>query len=360
MAPPVRLSRPLRRLFWCLTGLLVLSDPASAEPPKPDQLIIREWPGTWGEAMQATVLKMFTERTGIPMVVDYRVDGAMSTMIQVAAAQGRQPPVDIFYTMENQAYKDAARGLMLPLTPQDIPNLDAMLPNARPIVMQDGGWPYVNVGSDVAMLVYREAAFPKGPPQSLTVLFDPRFKGRVLGSTESLGSIELVALANDWHVPGDMDKIWSFIADRLKSQDPILGGDPVVVNALERGEADLAFTYPANVMGLEHAGVAWTLPKEGMAGASEGIWIPRGLPESNTYWAKQFVNFLLSREVLETYCAKLYIPCFRRDMSPPPQARNDPNFPRTPEQFAAIHSLPLADATTHEVEWDARYDSIMK
>ena len=97
-----------------------------------------------------------------------------------------------------------------------------------------------------------------------------------------------------------------------------------------------------------------------MYGLNEAFWIPRGLPAANTYWAKQFINFALSQPALQAYCTKLIIPCFRKDVTPPPGSATDPYFPTTPAQFANIHSTPFQDYAANQLDWDARYDSIMK
>lgn len=339
--------------------LLLAAVPALAEPAKPDQLVVRGFTGPWGDAFEATIVQMFTDRYGIPVVIDRRLDPTIELIVEAAQAQGRPPPIDVSISLENSTFREAARGVMLDLTPADIPNLTALLPISHPPSHPDS-WPYVNFAVDIMTLVYRKSAFPGGPPDSLDVLFDPRFKGRVLYGTTSLTTIMLVSLARGWQIPDDMDRIWAFIADRVKPLDPILGSDPEVVNGLERDEIDLAFTFPANALGLDAVGIGWTSPKEGMFGLNEGLWIPRGLPEGETYWARKFIDLALSRPALQAYCTRLIVPCFRPDVAPPPGADKDPYFPITPEQFARVRETPFAAYEAHQLDWDARYDAIMK
>ena len=42
--------------------------------------------------------------------------------------------------------------------------------------------------------------------------------------------------------------------------------------------------------------VDWTVPKEGAKIDTDGLWIPKGLPENELYWAKQYINFAISPE----------------------------------------------------------------
>ncbi len=335
---------------------------ARAEPAKPDQLILREWPGPWGDAMVNTVARTFTEQTGIPVVIDHRQEAVMSTLIQGALAQHRQPPIDVFYALAPSAAEDEARGLMDDLDPADIPNLNSMLPLAKP-ASSSGGWPYVNVGVDIVTLLYRKSKFPTAPPDTVNVMFDPAFKGRILLYSPGAGSdLGLIALARHWSIPADLDKIWAFVADTVKPQQPILGGDADVVGGFERNEIDLAFSYPAIARRLSGNGidVGWTKTKEGMMGIYEVAWIPRGLPESNRYWARKYIDLLLSRESLSTYCTALFIPCFRSDLPVPEALANDATYPKTPEELEALATVPPDVFAAHQAEWDAHFDEIMK
>lgn len=344
-------------LVACLLGLVPAA--AAAEPAKLDQLVIRMWPGPWGDAMAATASKTFAERTGIPVVVDPRDDGAMSTILQAARAQGRQPPIDVFITLDPSAIKDAARGLMDEMQPSDVPNLAAMLPIAKP-ARPDGKWLYVNFAIDIMTLVYRQSRFPDGAPGSLAVLFDPAFKGRTFLYPRAEGSIGLIALAKGWRIPEDIDRIWAFLQDTVKPLDPIIGGDAELVGAFERNEVDVALTYPAVARNVGDGALRWTRAKEGTLGTVEAAWVPKGLPEANRYWAMRFVDTLLSADVLAAYCARLVIPCFRQNMPLPPGAAEDPAFPKTPEELAGIYQIPLEPYAAHQAEWDARSDEILK
>ena len=347
----------------CFAFLLLAASgsPAMAEPAKPDILAVRDWPGPWGDAMTETAAKVFTERTGIPVLLDHRLDTAVSALIQAALAQHRPPPVDVFYTLAPTAHEDALRGVMDPLDPEEMPNLKAMLPIAKP-PSPDGGWQYVNIGADILTLVYRKSKFPNGPPHSLSVMFDPAFKRRVLIYDSAEANIGLVALTNHWSIPADLDQVWQFASDRIKPMDPIIGGDPEAVGGFERNEIDLAFTYSAIPMSLGANGVdiGWTRADEGMMGLYEAAWIPRGLPPESRYWARRFIDLLLSEDVLSAYCTRLLIPCFRRDMPIPEAVANDPAFPKTEAELDALYTTPLDEFAAHQADWDARFQAIVK
>jgi hypothetical protein len=144
--------------------------------------------------------------------------------------------------------------------------------------------------------------------------------------------------------------------------DPIIGGDPEAVGGFERNEIDLAFTYSAIPMSLGASGVdvGWPRAREGMMGIYEAAWIPRGLPPESRYWARRFIDMLLSEDVLSAYCNRLLIPCFRRDMPVPDVVANDPAFPKTEAELDALYTTPLDEFAAHQAEWDARFQGIVK
>ena len=41
--------------------------------------------------------------------------------------------------------------------------------------------------------------------------------------------------------------------------------------------------------------LAWVVPEEGAKFDTDGLWIPKGLPENELHWAKQYVDFAMSQ-----------------------------------------------------------------
>ena len=327
-----------------------------AEPAKPDELIIRDWPGPWGEAM-AAVGKAFTDKTGIKVQIDKREDAAVEKLMQAAHAQNREPPVDIMYTMETNSYRDSAQGLSDPLTTADIPNLSNMLGSAMP---DSGQWDYVTIAQDIMTLVYRASAFPDGAPDSFTSLFDPKLKGRVYSNAGAEANVAVVAKLNDWSIPQDMDKIWSFLETKFAPMNPVLGYDTELMAGFQRHEVDLALTFPSNAAALKDPDVKIAMPKEGVYGDGEAFFIPSGLSESRKYWARQFVNFFLSKEMLTQYCNELTLACNAKDLPVPPNAGNDPSFPRTPAERDKIFRIPVKTLAENMATWDAKFNALVK
>ena len=85
---------------------------------------------------------------------------------------------------------------------------------------------------------------------------------------------------------------------KLKAQAPLLGEDPDFTAWFQNGEIDVACTISSNAREAANNGIKvdWTVPKEGATMDTDCLWIPKGLPEAELYWAKQYVNYAISPE----------------------------------------------------------------
>ena len=83
-----------------------------------------------------------------------------------------------------------------------------------------------------------------------------------------------------------------------------------------KGEIDLACTISTNAREAKANGVdiAWTVPEEGAKYDTDGLWIPKGLPENELYWAKQYINFAITKDAQQVWLDGLGLPgvVFRR------------------------------------------------
>lgn len=349
---------PARRLVLTSVALAALAAApvfAADAPAKPESLIIRAWPGPWGEAMKG-VGKAFTDQTGIPVQIDNRPDEAVAKLVQVAHAQHRDPPVDVVYTMDTNSYKAAAQGTTETLSIEDVPNLAHMTAAAKP---ESGKWDYVKVAADVETLIYRASAFPNGAPDSYVTLFDPKVTGRVYANGSSVPAIATAALMNHWSVPQDMDKIWTFIETKMKPQRPILGFDQALISGFQRNEVDIGMSFPSNAAELHDADIKLAVAKEGIYAADEAFFVPAGLPEGRAYWTKQFVNFFLSKAMLTQYCGALTLPCFAEGLPVPAGASADPSFPKTAADYDKLFRLPVKTVAEQSAGWDAKFSAMM-
>lgn len=345
-------------------GLAAIGAPfgafAQAEPEKPAEIIVRAWGGSWVASLDAGVSKPFTEMTGIAVRHDLTEDNEIQPKVWAAVAQGRVPPIHVNWDTTTNATKSALRGVTEDLS--DLPNLAETTALAKPVGLE--GVPIVNTYGYVYVLAYRPEAFPDGPPTSLQVLLEPRFKGRIALYNDGIGFHFPAQVAGGGKledIPDNMDAAWAFIT-KVKGQQPLLGEDPDFTNWFQNGEIDLAVTISTNAREAQKNGIdiEWVVPMEGAKFETDGLWIPKGLPENELYWAKQYINFAISRDAQQVWLDGLGLPGVVSGLTPPEGLAGDPSYPTKPEDFEHLIRIPTAVQVAHESDWFARFKSIMQ
>lgn len=333
---------------------------AQDEPEKPAELIVRAWGGGWVAALQAGVSDPFTEATGIAIRHDLTEDNEIQPRIWAAVAQDRVPPIHINWDTTTNATKSALRGITEDLS--DLPNLANVSDLAKPVGLD--GYPIVNTYGYVYVLAYRPEAFPDGPPTSLQVLLEPRFKGRIALYNDGIGfhfPAQVAGGGSIEDIPGNMEPAWDFIS-KVKEQQPLLGEDPDFTNWFQNNEIDLAVTISTNAREAQKNGISidWVIAEEGAKFETDGLWIPKGLPENELYWAKQYINFALSPEAQQVWLDGLGLPGVAHGIQPPEDLVGDPAYPTEPADFERLIRIPTAIQVENESSWFARFKEIMQ
>ncbi len=343
-----------------LAAPYVLRLPRALAQDKPAELIVRAWGGVWQEAIDKGVSQPFSERTGIAIRYDLTEDNELRPKIWAAVDQGRTPPVHVNWDTTTNATKSALRGVSEDLG--GLPNLEGLLPVARPVGLD--GWPLVNVYSYAYILAYAEEAFSGAAPESWHALLDPAHRRRVAIYDDGIGLFApaQVAMGGKFEdIPDNMEPCWKFFR-KLKDNEPLLGEDPDFTNWFQNGEIDLACTIISNAREAKQNGIAvsWTVPKEGATLDTDALWIPRGLPENELYWAKEYVNFALSPEAQQAWCNALGLPPVRPGLEPPADLVGDIAYPASEEDLARFLRIPTPVLVEHESEWFERVNEIMQ
>jgi putative spermidine/putrescine transport system substrate-binding protein len=338
---------------------LATSSARAAEPDKPEEMYVRAWGGNWAQSMEEAVSKPFTEKTGIRVVTDTTFHMEMKTKIWQAQAQNRLPPVHVNWDVSDIAYESALHGSCVDLS--DLSNLSGMRKEALPQGVP--GVPYVSMYTYVYALTYVPSKFPDGTPDTWQVLLEPRFKGRVGLYSSGNGIVqmaEVVAGGTIADYPDNMEAGWDFI-EKVRGQDPLLGKDEDMTKWFQQGEVDVACNILTNAIDLKKNGaeIAWTVPKEGAYAAQDCLWVPKGFPDNETYWAKQYVNFAMTKSVNQAWCDALGLPGLHKDFEAPPEFQGDPAYPTTQEQFDHLIIIPTKIKNEHWDDWVLRYKSIM-
>jgi putative spermidine/putrescine transport system substrate-binding protein len=366
------MKRMMNRRLWisrrqvlggaaAMAGLTALGGRALAqEPEKPGEIIVRAWGGSWVDSLKKGVSDPFTEMTGVAVRHDLTEDNEIQPKVWAAVAQSRVPPIHINWDTTTNATKSALRGVTEDLS--DLPNLANVNELAKPIGLD--GYPIVNTYAYVYVLAYRDEAFPDGPPDSWHILLDPKFKGRIALYNDGIGfhfPAQVAGGGSVEDIPGNMQPAWDFIA-KVKEQEPLLGEDPDFTTWFQNGEIDLACTISTNAREAKKNGVkvSWTVPKEGAKVDTDGLWIPKGLPENELYWAKQYINFAISPKAQQVWLDGLGLPGVAPGVTPPADLAGDPSYPTTPEDYAKLIRVPSQVQVENESDWFAKFKAIMQ
>lgn len=343
-----------------LLGTLPATRIWAQEPAKPTELIVRAWGGEWVEALKRGVSDPFTKATGITIRHDLTEDNEIQPKVWAAVAQNRVPPIHINWDTTTNATKSALRGVTENLA--DLPNLAGTTELSRPVGLD--GYPIVNTYGYVYVLAYRPEAFPDGPPKSWKDLLDPRFKGRIALYNDGIGFHFPAQVAGGGtlaDIPANMEPCWEFCR-KIKEQAPLLGEDPDFTTWFQNNEIDAACTISTNALAAKRNGVpiAWTVPAEGCKFDTDGLWIPKGLPENELYWAKQYINFAITPEAQQVWLDGLGLPGVVPGLTPPEGLAGDPSYPTTPEAFKQLIRISSTIQVQNESDWFARFKEIMQ
>ncbi|MCA8934102.1 MAG: ABC transporter substrate-binding protein [Rhodospirillaceae bacterium] len=344
-----------------LAGAAALSRPMSAlAQDRPDEIIVRAWGGAWGDALRTGVADPFTAETGIEVRFDFTEDNEIKPRIWAAVDQGRVPPIHVNWDTTTNATISALRGVTVDLS--DLPNLEGLLPLARPVGLE--GYPLVNTYAYVYVCAYRPEAFPDGPPASWRVMLEPELRGRIALYDDGIGFNPIAVIAGGGtidDIPGNMEPGWEFYR-QLAANEPLLGEDPDFTTWFQNAEIDMACTISVNALAARQSGidVEWTVPVEGCKVDTDGLWIPRGLPENEEYWAKQFINFALTRDAQQAWCGALGLPPVFPGIEPPEGMAGDPAYPTTEEDFARLVRIPSPVLVENQPIWFEHFQEIFQ
>lgn len=332
----------------------------AAEPEKPKEIIVRAWGGSWADSLKAGVSDPFTKLTGIAVRHDLTEDNEIQPKLWAAAAQKRVPPIHVNWDTTTNATKSALRGVTEDLS--DLPNLKTVSDAAKPVGVD--GYPIVNTYGYVYVLAYRPEAFPEGAPKSWNVLLDPKFKGRVAVYNDGIGlhfPAEITGGGKLEDIPANMQPAWDFFT-KLKANEPLMGEDPDFTTWFQKGEIDVACTISSNAREAKKNGIAiaWTVPDEGATYETDGLWVPKYLPENELYWAKQYVNFALTLDAQQVWLDGLGLPGVVPGLKPPADLVGDASYPTKDEDYKKLLRVSSKVQVEHESEWFGKFKEIMQ
>jgi putative spermidine/putrescine transport system substrate-binding protein len=342
------------------TGLSIFPRSGRAEPAKPTEMIVRAWGGSWSKALEDFVSKPFSQQTGIKITHDNTFHTEMKTKIWQAQAQKRDLPCHIDWDTTANATSSALHGSAVDLS--DLPNLANMKDIAKPKGAFQGV-PYVNMYIYVYCMGYAPSKFPDGKPDSWQAMLDPKFKNRVGLFSSGNGTIHISQIAAGGKLsdyPDHMDAGWKWI-EALRAQNPMLGKDEDITRWGQQREMDISMNAISDMIDFKKSGgdIAWTVPKEGAYATTDCLWVPKGLPENEEYWAKQYINFSMDAQASQKWCDALGNPALHKSFVAPAEYADDPAYPSKDSDFEKLVILPMDMEVKYWDEWFLKFKSIM-
>ncbi|TIT52968.1 MAG: extracellular solute-binding protein, partial [Mesorhizobium sp.] len=106
--------------------------------------------------------------------------------------------------------------------------------------------------------------------------------------------------------------------------------------------------------------IEWVVPEEGAKFDTDGLWIPKGLPENELYWAKQYINHALTKEAQQVWLDGLGLPGVVPGLTPPKDLVGDPSYPTTEADFKRLIRISSKVQVENESEWFSKFKAIMQ
>lgn len=328
--------------------------------PRPQKLTVMSWAGAWGKSLVEAVSQPFIDATGIGVEHCYNIGLKLPGALLATLEAGQRPPFDIVWSNSVPAMRAAKKGWCKLLDEEFVCGLRALNRRARPEGFE--GWPLVFPYIVHYVLAYREAAFPAGRPDSWQVMMEPRLKGRIAlypGGNGFYPIAQIMGGGSLADIPGNMARCWRFIR-RLRPQIGRLDYSIGLDVRIRAGELDICFRALPNAIGFREQGldVSWAVPREGITDTADALWVPRGVPEDVAYWAGQYINFAISRDVQERWCGMLGVMPLHPSASLPRVYESDQNLPRSPDDYTKVLHVPENVNLRYQSSWEEKFDRI--
>jgi len=178
-----RAARSLAFAAFALAALALAPTAASAQQKEFEgvKLVINGFGGNLDDVFVETVSKVLNDKYGITVQI---VPGSIASAYAKLMTSRANPAFDVLVTDDITLRAAAKAGLIEEVSAAEVPNMAQLYPSFMPL----GGYG-LPVFASVIPLAYNKEHI-KTPPQSLTDLAKPEFKGRVgLFNLESVGMV---------------------------------------------------------------------------------------------------------------------------------------------------------------------------
>jgi len=254
----------------------------------------------WADYMDEAILEQFEEECGVKVIQDIYTSNEEA----IAKIQAGNSGYDVSIPTDYAAEIMIQEGLLDELNMEWIPNAENLDPESL-------GWYYDPENKyslpyqwSTTGLAYNVTAFPDGPPDSWSVIFEPdelcsNFKGMasMLDDQNEAVAAALGYLGYSWNEMSP--EAHEEAKDLLLAQKECLAGynSENFIQTLAAEEVMLAeaWGFAAAIARLENENVAYTIPKEGGFIWQDNMVVPKDAPHK--YTAHVFINYLLEPDI---------------------------------------------------------------
>ena len=268
-------------------GILVSATMAQAE-----EIRVLNWQGYGTDEKFA--VELFEERTGITVVHDY-FNSAEEAFTKLRTNPGAYHVIQVTSAFTQRMIDEQ---LLEAVDTSKLSNFSDISPNLqahKDMVSSDGTLYNVPWTLGVNSFAINTNAFETSP-DSIEVLWDPKFAGRVLWQDDATQAIGMAALATGQDINNPSD--FAAITAKLKELKPQIRAyfqsEAEWNQYMSAGEFDIGFYWSGSAsrsqkeFGLP---VEFIIPKEGAIGWLDGLAIGAG--SGNTEAALQFINWMI-------------------------------------------------------------------
>jgi putative spermidine/putrescine transport system substrate-binding protein len=317
-----------RRAMWALLGILTVALGAPQAAAQTRELVFSGYGGDYEELMKKLIIAPFEKKFNAKVIYDATGSSAQK-LAKLRATKGTYTwDVTVFGGYDLLAAGN--EGLLEPLGADKLPNMAKLHDFAQ---KEGRGWaPLTSV--DPLIIFYNKEKV-KPAPDSWSVLWDPKYKGKVGISHVSEGKGLYLLIMAAYMNGGDEKRIDPGFA-RIRELVPNVGAwltlSPQYVPYLQREDVWITPYWNGRAQFLIDQGLplATAIPKEGTVGYTNTWAVPK--TAKNKELAYQFINFYLDTPQQEIWARKFYYGPTNREVKLPAEYKG--RVPVGTEDFA--------------------------
>ncbi len=262
-------------------------------------VFVESWGGTYAEAVKKFILDPFKQETG----VDYKHSFFGNNSELLAKLKAGSSRIDMTFMSDSFILRGVQAGVLQPIRTENVGNYDLMFDKFKRPPYDPGPEVYCcgYFYGDTAIAYNETLVSPV--PDSWEVMWDPKYKGRVVAYGSGAGPVYLGALYTGQNINDIKDL--GVIEERLLALKPNLlkwwTGGAENTELFATGEAWVGDFWRGRVNNLRKDGhpIGYVQPKEGTAGWVDTMAIPSSA--ENRLAAEALIDFALRPEVQKAF-----------------------------------------------------------